>query len=288
MNCSKCGNQIKEGCAFCGVCGTPVTSAETPPAPTPTPIPAPVVAPQPQPIQQPVSTPTQKVVGKNRYFFTVAPIKVKLISITSIVLALLCISMLAMSTTQLMDTPIDEVTIVDLAFEYTGFDGEYRSLMNDLKSATKDLEEYEPVSDEISNKDLRKLRTLTNDLLEFKREPTITNAKYALESYYELNISDFEDEALYWLDELAEPVESSLPLVEIGIYTLLAIPVILLLIGFLIKNGALAITGAIFALLYAICFSQTTLLILTVLSVILAVVLLIISNKNYKKYKRNF
>lgn len=290
MNCSKCGNEIKEGSAFCGVCGAPTQNAETQTTPTPAPMPTPIPTPAPQtiPVQQPVSNAPKKAVSKNRYFLSVAPIQVKLMSIISLALALLCIALLAVSAFQIMDTPIDEVNVVDFGLKVTGFDKEYKSLMRDLRDATDDLEEYVPEEDEISSKDLRKLSALIHDLAAFNREPSLNNAKYTLESYSEIDIFDYDEESLEWLDDLATPVESGLFLVELGIYALMAIPAILLLIGFLIKNGALAITGAIFALLYAICFSQTTLLILTVLSVILAVVLLIISNKSYKKYKRNF
>lgn len=290
MNCSKCGNEIKEGSAFCGVCGTPTQNVETQTTPTPAPMPTPIPTPAPQaiPVQQPVSNAPKKAVSKNRYFLSVAPIQVKLMSIISLALALLCIALLAVSAFQIMDTPIDEVNVVNFGLKDTGFNKEYKSLMRDLRNATDDLEEYVPEEDEISSKDLRKLSALIHDLSAFNREPSLNNAKYTLESYSEIDIFDYDEESLEWLDNLAAPVKLGLFLVELGIYALMAIPAILLLIGFLIKNGALAITGAIFALLYTICFSQTTLLILTVLSVILAVVLLIISNKNYKKYKRNF
>jgi uncharacterized membrane protein len=33
VTCSKCGSAVSDGATFCGVCGTPVSSVNTPPAP---------------------------------------------------------------------------------------------------------------------------------------------------------------------------------------------------------------------------------------------------------------
>lgn len=53
MFCSKCGNQIPEGAAFCSVCGTAVTQ----PAPSAQPAVQPVVQPPVQPVMQPLVQP---------------------------------------------------------------------------------------------------------------------------------------------------------------------------------------------------------------------------------------
>ena len=52
MFCKKCGNQLKDGVAFCNKCGTPVSVPGATPAPAPAPVPvaAPAVSPAPAPV----------------------------------------------------------------------------------------------------------------------------------------------------------------------------------------------------------------------------------------------
>ena len=281
MKCSKCGNTLREGCVFCGACGTPVSYIQTPPTPQP----------QQTPQAQPATH--RKIVGKNRYFLFAAPLQIKLMSIISLALALLCISLLAISSVQVMDTPIDEINVVNYSLKLTGFEKEYKNVMLDLKEVTTDLEKYSPISENIDNRDLRRLSVLVNDLITFVSTPSLNNAKDTIDSYGNLNIKVFNDdenyfEALDWIDNLVDPAESILSLIETGIYISMAIPAILLILGFALKSNGFSITGAVFAILFSLCIAETSIFILTIVSIVLAIVLLIMCNNDYKKYAHSF
>ena len=281
MICSKCGNELKEGRRYCGQCGAPVELSE------------PVQEPQAAEPEQTVQKQAEKPVGKIRYAFSTAPIKVKILTIISILLVILSVALMTITSTSIMVTPITDITVVDIVLDKSSLDDDYRAMMSDLRYVNKDLEDFDSSDGNVSYLAANSLRNFTSDLSEFLKVPSAINAFFTLESFENINIYDFEDEpcyeALLWLDNIARNIDDdTVEMIPISIYATVSLVSLLLLLGLVLRNITLTVIGTILSVLFCLSFASTLILISSIFALVIAAALQITTSISYKKYTRTF
>lgn len=247
MLCPNCGNNVPEGSAFCGECGTPMQAPVAPVAP---------VAP---------AAPAQK-----RKTTKAAKGNEKLVLITMLISLLLVVfSVLSALNMPFYDIPAMS-TLMTLAGEGESFEAE---LLDGLEQTVEELEEdLEYQEDVMDDDEYEAAEMLVEGMRDLYDNCSINQFKKLVNMTEEVGEEYFDDSDLSDIKDVAAIMD----VLVIAVWGFFALPIVFHLLGGLCKSRGLTITAMVFTALSQLVFSG---LLWVALSLAVGIVQVVLCNK---------
>ncbi len=315
MFCSKCGAEVPQESKVCSNCGAPIEVGEENGFQVDL---TQAVTVTPEAVAQPIEK--GEMLSKSKYISQLAPKKVKVFSIISLVLTFVMIASLAFGAYTAVSTSIEKTPIGSALFLITGADSDEVDQLKEqiavgIEDAKEQLDKHE---DKFDAKELKVLNE-TIEILEDCQENISIQNVYDISKQIE-KLQDLVTDSKGETDAVGATVSSSavatvedakategttaslagsdfgipssatsiIALIYYFILGCFAFALIFSIFGGFFKRTGLIITGMIFAILFSLIFSGiiATLIVTLVHSLLIGFTASV--NGSYKEYKRSF
>lgn len=218
MTCPSCGTNLAEGATFCPICGMTIVSTQT--------------------------SAKKEAVRKG-------------IALLPLILTIVCCLALIISYFVVMNTSIEDLSVIAAISAITGEDlDEFEDMKDELKANYKQLDaQFDDYKDDLSSKEEKKVEKCLDSFKALSRSLSISNMNQAISAAKDVAkidaVEDMDlDDELDILDEAAQ----ILNIISIVILVLMLICLAFCACGGFLRVQGLVITGLVFSLLYGLIF----------------------------------
>ena len=260
MFCTKCGNFVPDGQAFCTACGSRIEAV--PDAQTAAPV-------EPVYSQETVvlsdyqyQVPAQE---ENSFVNSVAGNKTFLLKL----LAIGCALLLLLSYVVTVNTSFEKIPLISTIFTIAGEEGEINEMFDEFDEYADRLDRYyemaeEQLADELSKGEMKKLKKFVDISNKCAKKMSLANFTKLLSSYEDLDKIGMDDIADYIVDSVEEAKEIKLVLNVVKgflLFCALVCAVFVFFGGFKVKPG-LAIFGTVLSVMFCLSYCHFLMLLL--------------------------
>lgn len=245
MNCPSCGTILAEGSTFCPVCGSPIVSTNV--------------------------TPPSAAKQSIRQSLKAAPL----------ILTVLCIVALIVSFFVVINTSIEDLSVLTMLSTISGEDlDEFDDIKDQAKANYKEMSaQFEYYEDDLSKKDQKKVEKCLDDFKALSKSLSIQNMKDFVSSAKSVaSIDEVEEMGLDEEVEALDDISKILDIVFIVILVFMLICLACCACGGFFRITGLVITGLVFSLLYGLSICGIGFMIL--FGVIEVALIVVLSAKN--------
>lgn len=218
MTCPSCGTNLAEGTTFCPICGMTIVPTKT--------------------------SGSREAVRKG-------------ITLLPLILTIVCCLALVVSYFVVMNTSIEDLSVIATLSAISGEDlDEFDDMKDELKANYKQLDaQFDVYKDELSNKEEKKVEKCLDSFKALSKSLSINNMNQAISAAKDVAkidaVEDMNlDDELDVLDEAAQ----ILNIISVVILILMLICLAFCASGGFLRVRGLVITGLVFSLLYGLIF----------------------------------